>query len=78
MLQGCKITDALPDSVKIVGDVKVGDDTISAEEFLQNGYTIPEKYSGTELKITFETTTPLGGGSGEKRGTDPDQERPYL
>ena len=63
MLQGCKITDALPDSVKIVGDVKVGDDTISAEEFLQNGYTIPEKYSGTELKITFETTTPLGGGS---------------
>lgn len=63
MLQGCKITDALPDSVKIVGDVKVGDDTISAEKFQQNGYTIPEKYSGTELKITFETTTPLGGGS---------------
>ena len=63
MLQGCKITDALPDSVKIVGDVKVGDDTISAEEFLQKGYTIPENYSGTELKITFETTTPLGGGS---------------
>ena len=63
MLQGCRITDALPDSVKIVGDVKVGDDTISAEEFLQKGYTIPEKYSGTELKITFETTTPLGGGS---------------
>ena len=63
MLQGCKITDSLPDSVKIVGDVKVGDDTISAEEFLQKGYTIPEKYSGTELKITFETTTPIGGGS---------------
>lgn len=63
MLQGCKITDALPDSVKIVGDVKVGDDTISAEEFLQKGYTIPKNYSGTELKITFETTTPLGGGS---------------
>lgn len=63
LLQGCKITDALPDSVKIVGDVKVGDDTISAEEFLQNGYTIPENYSGKELKITFETTTPLGGGS---------------
>ena len=63
MLQGCKITDALPDSVKIVGDVKVGDDTISAEEFLQKGYTIPADYSGTELKITFETTTPLGGGS---------------
>ena len=63
MLQGCRITDALPDSVKIVGDVKVGDDTISAEEFLQKGYTIPEKYSGTELKITFEPTTPLGGGS---------------
>lgn len=62
MLQGCKITDALPDSVKIVGDVKVGDDTISAEEFLQNGYTIPADYSGTELKITFETTTPIGGG----------------
>ena len=62
MLQGCKITDALPDSVKIVGDVKVGDDTISAEEFLQKGYTIPKNYSGTELKITFETTTPLGGG----------------
>ena len=63
LLQGCKITDALPDGVKIVGDVKVGSDTISAEEFLQKGYTIPEKYSGTELKITFETTTPLGGGS---------------
>ena len=63
LLQGCKITDALPDSVKIVGDVKVGDDTISAEEFQQNGYTIPAEYGKTELKITFETTTPLGGGS---------------
>lgn len=63
MLQGCKITDALPDSVKIVGDVKVGDDTISAEKFRQNGYTIPESFTGTELTITFETTTPLGGGS---------------
>ena len=63
MLQGSKITDSLPDGVQIVGDVKVGDDTISAEEFLQNGYTIPEKFTGTELKITFETTTPLGGGS---------------
>lgn len=63
LLQGCKITDALPDSVKIVGDVKVGSDTISAEEFQQNGYTIPDKYTGTELTITFETTTPLGGGS---------------
>ncbi len=63
LLQGCKITDALPDGVKIVGDVKVGSDTISAEKFLQNGYTIPENYSGTELKITFETTTPIGGGS---------------
>lgn len=63
LLQGSKITDSLPDGVQIVGDVKVGNDTISAEEFLQKGYTIPEKYSGTELKITFETTTPLGGGS---------------
>ena len=63
MLQGCKITDALPDRVKIVGDVKVGSDTISAEEFLQNGYTIPKDFTGTELTITFETTTPLGGGS---------------
>ena len=63
LLQGCKITDDLPDGVKIVGDVKVGNDTISAEEFQQNGYTIPAKYSGTELKITFETTTPIGGGS---------------
>lgn len=63
MLQGCKITDSLPDGVKIVGDVKVGNTTISAEEFQKNGYTIPENYSGTELKITFETTTPLGGGS---------------
>lgn len=63
LLQGCKITDALPDGVKIVGDVKVGSDTISAEKFLQNGYTIPADYSGTELKITFETTTPIGGGS---------------
>lgn len=52
--------------MKIVGDVKVGNDTISAENFLQNGYTIPadpKKFSGTELKITFETTTPIGGGS---------------
>ena len=66
LLQGCKITDDLPDGVKIVGDVKVGNDTISAEEFQKNGYTIPadpKKFSGTELKITFETTTPLGGGS---------------
>lgn len=63
LLQGCKITDDLPDSVKIVGDVKVGDDTISAENFLQNGYTIPAEYGGTELTITFETTTPIGGGS---------------
>lgn len=63
LLQGCKITDALPDGVKIVGDVKVGSDTISAEKFLQNGYTIPAEYGKTELKITFETTTPIGGGS---------------
>lgn len=63
LLQGCKITDDLPDGVKIVGDVKVGNDTISAEKFLQNGYTIPEDFTGTELTITFETTTPLGGGS---------------
>lgn len=62
LLQGCKITDALPDGVKIVGDVKVGNDTISAENFLQNGYTIPAEYGQTELKITFETTTPIGGG----------------
>lgn len=63
LLQGCKITDDLPDGVKIVGDVKVGNDTISAENFLQNGYTIPENYGGTELEITFRTTTPIGGGS---------------
>lgn len=63
LLQGCKITDDLPDGVKIVGDIKVGNDTIPAEEFQQNGYTIPADYSGTELKITFETTTPIGGGS---------------
>lgn len=63
LLQGCKITDDLPDGVKIVGDVKVGSDTISAENFLQNGYTIPAEYGKTELKITFETTTPIGGGS---------------
>ena len=62
MLQGCKISDSLPDGVKIVGDVKVGNTTISAEEFQKNGYTIPADYSGTELKITFETTTPIGGG----------------
>ena len=53
----------MPDGVKIVGDVKVGNDTISAENFLQNGYTIPAEYGETELKITFETTTPIGGGS---------------
>ena len=63
MLQGCKITDDLPDSVKIVGDVKVGNDTIPAEDFLQKGYTIPADFTGTELTITFETTTPLGGGT---------------
>lgn len=62
-LQGSKITDSLPSNVQIVGDVKVGDDTISAEKFLQNGYTIPEDFTGTELTITFETITPLGGGS---------------
>lgn len=62
LLQGCKITDALPDGVKIVGDVKVGNDTISAEVFLRDGYTIPAEYGGTELTITFETTTPIGGG----------------
>ena len=62
-LRGSKITDRLPDRVQIVGDVKVGDDTISAEKFLQNGYTIPEDFLGAELTITFETTTPLGGGS---------------
>ena len=49
--------------MKIVGDVKIDNDTISAENFLQNGYTIPAGYDGTELKITFETTTPIGGGS---------------
>ena len=53
----------MPDGVKIVGDVKVCNDTISAEEFQQNGYTIPAEYGKTELKITFETTTPIGGGS---------------
>lgn len=63
LLQGCKITDDLPDGVKIVGDVKVGNDTIPAEEFQKNGYTIPAGYDRTELKITFETTTPIGGGS---------------
>ena len=66
LLQGCKITDDLPDGVKIVGDVKVGNDTISAEDFLKDGYTIPadpKDFTGTELTITFETTTPLGGGS---------------
>lgn len=66
MLNGRKITDSLPDGVKIVGDVKVGNATISAEDFLKDGYTIPEDpkdFKGTELTITFETTTPLGGGS---------------
>lgn len=62
LLQGCKITDDLPDGVKIVGDVKVGNDTISAEEFQKNGYTIPAEYGETELEITFRTTTPIGGG----------------
>ena len=63
MLQGCKITDALPGSVRIVGDVKVGNTTIPAADFLKDGYTIPADFTGTELTITFETTTPLGGGS---------------
>lgn len=63
MLQGCKITDSLPDGVKIVGDVKVGNTTIPAADFLKDGYTIPEDFTGTELTITFETTTPIGGGS---------------
>ena len=62
-LRGSKITDDLPDRVKIVGDVKVGNDTISAEVFLKDGYTIPDTFTGTELTITFETTTPLDGGS---------------
>lgn len=63
LLQGSKITDSLPDGVQIVGDVKVGNDTIPAEDFLQKGYTIPADFTGTELTITFETTTPLGGGT---------------
>lgn len=63
MLQGCKITDSLPTGVKIVGDVKVGNTTIPAADFLKDGYTIPADFTGTELTITFETTTPLGGGS---------------
>ena len=63
MLQGCKITDSLPDGVKIVGDVKVGNTTIPAADFLKDGYTIPEDFMGAELTITFETTTRLGGGS---------------
>lgn len=63
LLQGSKITDRLPAGVQIVGDVKVGDDTISAADFLKDGYTIPADFTGTELTITFETTTPLGGGS---------------
>ena len=78
MLQGCKITDSLPDGVKIVGDVKVGNTTISAEKFRQNGYTIPADFTGTELTITFETTTPPGRRPGDQQGTDRDQERPYL
>ena len=63
MLQGCKITDSLPAGVQIVGDVKVGNTTIPAADFLKDGYTIPADFTGTELTITFETTTPLGGGS---------------
>ena len=63
-LRGSKITDSrLPDNVQIVGDVKVGNTTIPAADFLKDGYTIPAGYDGTELKITFETTTPIGGGS---------------
>ena len=62
-LQGSKITDSLPSNVQIVGDVKVGNTTISAADFLKDGYTIPEDFTGAELTITFETTTPLGGGS---------------
>lgn len=63
MLNGSKITDSLPSNVQIVGDVKVGNTTIPAADFLKDGYTIPEDFTGTELKIAFETTTPLGGGS---------------
>ena len=65
MLNGSKITDKLPNNVEIVGDVKVGNTTIPAEKFLEDGYTIPadpKKFEGTELTITFETTTPIGGG----------------
>ena len=63
LLQGSKITDRLPAGVQIVGDVKVGNTTIPAADFLKDGYTIPADFTGTELTITFETTTPLGGGS---------------
>lgn len=63
MLQGCKITDSLPSNVQIVGDVKVGNTPIPAADFLKDGYTIPEDFTGAELTITFETTTPIGGGS---------------
>lgn len=63
LLQGSKITDSLLSNVQIVGDVKVGNTPIPAADFLKDGYTIPESFTGTELTITFETTTPLGGGS---------------
>ena len=63
---GYVVKDDLPAGVQIVGKVNVGGKEISAEEFRNNGkgYTITsaDMNGRSKLKITFRTTTPIGGG----------------
>ena len=65
-LVGYVVKDDLPEGVQIVGKVNVGGKEISAEEFRNNGkgYTITsaDMNGRSKLKITFRTTTPIGGG----------------
>ena len=65
-LVGYVVKDDLPAGVQIVGKVNVGGKEISAEEFRNNGkgYTITsaDMNGRSKLKITFRTTTPIGGG----------------
>lgn len=64
-LVGYIIQDALPEGTQIVGNVKVGNKTITADKFLNGGkgYTITaDDMSGkNKLEITFRTNTPVGG-----------------
>ena len=64
-LVGYVVKDALPEGTQIVGNVKVGNKTITAEQFLNGGegYTITadDMRGKNKLEITFRTNTPVGG-----------------